>query len=87
VAALAGDLVTLFIAWELTAISSVVLVWASNNETSYRAGLRYMIIQVGSGVLLLSGVVLHYCNPENGGSLIFNHFMDLVPGDKTLPLE
>jgi len=83
VAALAGDLVTLFIAWELTAISSVVLVWASNNETSYRAGLRYMIIQVGSGVLLLSGVVLHYCNPENGGSLIFNHFMDLVPGDKT----
>ena len=70
VAALAGDLVTLFIAWELTAIASVVLVWASNNETSYHAGIRYLIIQVGSGVLLLSGVILHYC--ENG-SVMFKH--------------
>ena len=35
VAALAGDLVTLFIAWELTAIASVVLVWASNNCLLY----------------------------------------------------
>ncbi len=80
VAALAGDLVTLFIAWELTAIASVVLVWASNNETSYHAGIRYLIIQVGSGVLLLSGVILHYC--ENG-SVLFTHFMDLIPGETT----
>jgi multicomponent Na+:H+ antiporter subunit D len=78
VAALAGDLITLFIAWELTAISSVVLVWASNNETSYRAGMRYLVIQVGSGVLLLSGVILHY---HDKGSLLFGHFMDLLPGD------
>ncbi|MDB2687762.1 Na(+)/H(+) antiporter subunit D [Mariniblastus sp.] len=78
VAALAGDLVTLFIAWELTAISSVVLIWASNNDSSYRAGVRYLIIQVGSGVLLLSGVVLHYVEND---SVLFNHFMDLVPGD------
>ena len=49
VAALAGDLVTLFVAWELTALSSVVLIWASNNEASYKAGMRYLIIQVGSG--------------------------------------
>ena len=78
VAALAGDLVTLFIAWELTALSSVVLIWASNNETSFRAGLRYLIIQVGSGVLLLSGVILHYCQND---SVLFTHFKDLVPGD------
>ena len=80
VAALAGDLVTLFIAWELTAIASVVLVWASNNETSYHAGIRYLIIQVGSGVLLLSGVILHYCD---NGSVLFTHFMDLIPGETT----
>jgi len=80
VAALAGDLVTLFIAWELTAIASVVLVWASNNQTSYHAGIRYLIIQVGSGVLLLSGVILHYC--ENN-SVLFTHFMDLIPGETT----
>lgn len=78
VAALAGDLVTLFIAWELTAISSVVLIWASKSERSYKAGMRYLVIQVGSGVLLLSGVILHY---HATGSLIFQHFKDLLPGD------
>ena len=79
VAALAGDLVTLFVAWELTALSSVVLIWASNNETSYKAGMRYLIIQVGSGVLLLSGVILHYYDT---GSVLFTHFKGLIPGEK-----
>jgi multicomponent Na+:H+ antiporter subunit D len=59
-AVLAGDLVTLFICWEGTAVSSVFLVWASRTESSYRAGMRYLIVQVGSGVLLLAGVMLHY---------------------------
>ncbi len=56
----AGDLITLFFFWELTAISSVFLVWASNTERSYRSGIRYLIIQVGSGVLLLSGAIMRY---------------------------
>ena len=59
-AVFAGDLITLFVYWELTAISSVFLIWASRNERAYRAGMRYLIVQVGSGVLLLSGIVLHY---------------------------
>lgn len=57
-AACAGDLFTLFLFWELTAIASVVLIWATVTEQSYRAGMRYLIIQVGSGVLLLSGAML-----------------------------
>jgi multicomponent Na+:H+ antiporter subunit D len=59
-AVFAGDLVTLFVYWELTALTSVFLIWASRNEQSYRAGMRYLIWQVGSGVLLLSGIALHY---------------------------
>lgn len=59
-AVFAGDLVTLFVYWELTALTSVFLIWASRNEESYRAGMRYLIWQVGSGVLLLAGIVLHY---------------------------
>ncbi|MCH8036206.1 MAG: Na(+)/H(+) antiporter subunit D, partial [Proteobacteria bacterium] len=54
-----GDLISLFVFWELTAISSVFLIWASRNERAYRAGMRYLIIQVGSGVILLAGIVLH----------------------------
>jgi multicomponent Na+:H+ antiporter subunit D len=69
-AVFAGDLITLFVYWELTAISSVFLVWASRTEASYRSGIRYLIIQVGSGVILLSGVLLHL---RDTGSIAFDH--------------
>lgn len=69
-AVFAGDLITLFVYWELTAISSVFLVWASRTDASYRAGMRYIIIQVGSGVILLSGVLLHL---RDGNPLAFEH--------------
>ncbi len=58
-AVFAGDLITLFSYWELTAISSVFLIWASRTERSFHAGMRYLIIQVTSGVLLLCSVVLY----------------------------
>ncbi len=70
-AACAGDLITLFVYWELTAISSVFLVWASDSERSYRSGMRYLIIQVGSGVLLLSGAIVRYVET---GSIAFEKF-------------
>ena len=78
VAATAGDLVTLFLAWELTAIASVFLVWASRTESSYRAGMRYLLIQVTSGVLLLSGIILHFWA---NGDLSFVHFKGLEAGE------
>ena len=55
----AGDLITLFVFWEMTAISSVFLIWARGTERAYRAGMRYLIIQVGSGVLLLAGALFY----------------------------
>ena len=70
-AACAGDLITLFVFWELTAISSVFLIWASDSERSYRSGMRYLIIQVASGVLLLSGAIMRYVET---GSLAFEQF-------------
>ena len=57
-AVFAGDLITLFVYWELMAVSSVFLIWASRTERSYRSGMRYLIIQVGSGVLLLGGAAV-----------------------------
>ena len=68
-AVLAGDLLTLFLFWEGTAIFSVFLIWASRTEAAYHAGMRYIIIQVGSGVLLLAGALLHY---NKTGSLAFD---------------
>ena len=66
--AFAGDLITLFIYWEATAIASVFLIWSSRTEAAYRTGMRYLIIQVGSGVLLLAGAIIHY---KETGSLDF----------------
>ncbi len=70
-AVFAGDMISLFIYWELTAISSVFLIWASRSERAYRAGLRYLIIQVGSGVLLLAGAIVIF---HSSGSLRFEEF-------------
>ncbi len=69
-AVFAGDLVTLFIFWEGLAVSSVFLIWARRTPRAVRVGLRYLVIQVLSGVLLLSGALVHY---QSSGSLVFNY--------------
>lgn len=57
---LAGDLITLFVWWEIAAITSVFLVWGPGTRATFLAGMRYLTIQVLSGVLLLAGIVLVY---------------------------
>lgn len=69
-AVFAGDLLTLFVFWELLAISSVVFIWARGTERAIDAGMRYLIYQVMSGVFLLAGALLHY---HTTGSLAFEH--------------
>jgi multicomponent Na+:H+ antiporter subunit D len=76
-AVFAGDLLTLFVFWELTAVSSVILVWARRSERAFHAGLRYVIIQLVSGMLLLAGSLVYV---QQGGSLAFNHFTLEQPG-------
>lgn len=55
----AGDLITMFVYWEISAVASVLLIWARRTEHAYRAGLRYLMVQLASGMLLLIGAVLH----------------------------
>ncbi len=77
-AVLAGDLLTLFIFWEVTAISSALLIWANKTTDAMRAGQRYFIIHVASGLFLLAGSILHY---QATGSLEFEHIgIDTLSG-------
>ena len=69
-AVFAGDLLTLFLYWELTAVSSVLLVWARRGEHSAAIGLRYVVVQLLSGLFLLVGALLHW---RATGSLAFGH--------------
>lgn len=59
-AAFAGDLMTLFIFWELTAVSSVFLILRAGTRAAYFASMRYLAIQILSGVLLLDGIAYVY---------------------------
>ncbi|MBM3346265.1 MAG: Na(+)/H(+) antiporter subunit D, partial [Betaproteobacteria bacterium] len=67
-AVFAGDLITLFVYWELTAVSSVLLIWARRSENAFRAGMRYLLVQLLSGMFLLVGSLLHW---QATGSLEF----------------
>lgn len=65
-ATFAGDLMTVFIFWELTAVSSVFLILRSGTKEAYKASMRYLGIQILSGVLLLMGT-----------AFVFNEFQSL----------
>jgi multicomponent Na+:H+ antiporter subunit D len=69
-AVFAGDLVTLFVYWELTAIASVFLILARRTPEARAAAMRYLIVQVGSGVLLLAGLIVRW---HETGSVEFNN--------------
>ena len=68
-AVFAGDLVTLFVFWELLALTSVFLVLAPRTEKALRTGMRYLIWNVLSGVVLLAGVLLF---AKENGTVVFD---------------
>ncbi len=69
-AVFAGDFLTLFVFWELLALTSVFLIWARKTRRSYIAGMRYLIVQVLSGVILLAGLLFYAAAT---GTLEFGH--------------
>lgn len=58
----AGDLITLFLYWELMALFSTVVVWCGGTPAARAAGIRYAIMHLLGGVILkvgIEGVVIH----------------------------
>ncbi len=58
----AGDLITLFLYWELMALFSTVVVWCGGTREARQAGIRYAIMHLLGGVILkvgIEGVVVH----------------------------
>jgi len=52
----AGDLLTLFVFWELMALFSTVVVWCGGTEKARAAGVRYAIMHLLGGVILKVGI-------------------------------
>ncbi len=55
----AGDLLTLFVFWEVMAIASTLVIWASDQPGAYRASMRYLLVHLFGGVLLMFGIISH----------------------------
>ena len=55
----AGDFVTLFVFWELMSLPSTYLIWARGTRESQKAGMRYLMVHVFGGGVLLAGILAH----------------------------
>lgn len=70
----AGDFFSLFIFWELLAVSSVILIWYGSETGSRDAGMRYILMHIFGGGCLLGAIAI---NASATGSLIVG---PVVPG-------
>lgn len=66
--ALAGDLFTVFVFWELMAVGSTLVVWAARTDASRRAAMRYALIHLLGGVVFMIGLVAY---AQQTGSIDF----------------
>ena len=74
--AFAGDLLTVFIFWELMALASTLVVWSAG-PSARGAGLRYAAVHLLGGVLLMAGIAGEIAST---GSLAFGKLaLDTVP--------
>jgi len=68
--AMAGDLITVFVYWELMAVGSTLIIWAAGTESAYKASMRYAAVHLFGGVVLMIGIVGHVTVT---GSVAFTH--------------
>jgi multicomponent Na+:H+ antiporter subunit D len=57
-AVFAGDLITLYIFWEVMAVASTFLILARQTPQAYAAGFRYILIHLFGGLVLLLGIIM-----------------------------
>ncbi len=65
--ALAGDLITVFVFWEVMAVGSTLVVWAAGSEAAYKASMRYLLVHLFGGVVLMVGIVAHVAATKSVG--------------------
>ncbi|MCB2081105.1 MAG: Na(+)/H(+) antiporter subunit D, partial [Rickettsiales bacterium] len=74
----AGDFITLFSLWELMLIGSLLVLLSNSTPGAWRAGLRYALMHLFGGVLLMAGIIAHAVTTARDG---------LTPYHLTIPLD
>jgi multicomponent Na+:H+ antiporter subunit D len=54
----AGDLITVFVFWEIMAVCSTLVIWLAGKDAR-TAGQRYIVVHLLGGVLLMAGITGH----------------------------
>ncbi|MFQ5898354.1 MAG: Na(+)/H(+) antiporter subunit D [Candidatus Methylomirabilia bacterium] len=72
----AGDLLTLFVFWELMGVASAFLIFQRRTKPALAAGYRYLMVHAFGGACLLGGILLH---TGRGGSLAFDAMVLTLP--------
>jgi len=54
----AGDLISVYIYWELMAVASTFIILARQTERAKGAAFRYLLIHIVGGLILLAGILL-----------------------------
>lgn len=67
---LAGDFLSLYLFWEVMAVSSTFLIIASRTKASREAGFRYILVHLIGGLFLLAGIVLYF---QKNGTFAFDY--------------
>ena len=67
---MAGDLITLFIFWEMLTTGAFLLILSRRTKESMGAAIRYALVHVVGGLILFAGIVLHI---KTTGSTDFTH--------------
>ena len=73
----AGDLITVYVFWELMAVTSCVLIFARRSRKSFGAGIRYLLVHIFGGLVLLAGILLTIAHT---GSIGFDTFSERHAG-------
>ena len=70
-AVFAGDLITLYLFWEVMAISSAFLILARKTKKSGQSAFRYVMMHLFGGLIMLAGILMYI---NNTGSVAFDGF-------------
>ena len=66
--ALSGDLISLFVFWELMAVASTLVLWSEGGRKAADSAGRYVQLHLLGGVVLLIGIIAHVADT---GSVAF----------------
>jgi multicomponent Na+:H+ antiporter subunit D len=83
----AGDLISMFVFWEIMTLGSTTIIWSGRQQDSYGAGLRYFGMHALGGVALMMGIIIVVTQRMHAGDadpLAFRHFGEMVTGWSSL---